>query len=308
MRDRAVAHGLIGADDAVAESQLLEFIFQPGFSTADVVTAVAGRGVGMDVVRNEVTALGGRVEAHTVTGVGTTFTLSVPLTLAVTQVLLVGVGKAVFGIPSSIIDQVRQIPTRERIAAASSGVLQHAGQAVTYRSLGALTRVPHDTSDQRTAPVMVLRSGDLMAAVEVDRIIGNQEVVAKPYGPQMARVPGLAGLTVLADGTITLLLNPINLVLSQETEAARRPQPVAVPVVTTAAPSLAPIVAEVVAPVAAEIPAVAAPVPALESPATADHVAVPAPAPVVQQTPVVEAEPVAAVPVAAAAAPVAHGW
>jgi chemosensory pili system protein ChpA (sensor histidine kinase/response regulator) len=305
VRDRAVAHGLIGADDAVAESQLLEFIFQPGFSTADVVTAVAGRGVGMDVVRNEVTALGGRVEAHTVTGVGTTFTLSVPLTLAVTQVLLVGVGKAVFGIPSSIIDQVRQIPTRERIAAASSGVLQHAGQAVTYRSLGALTRVPHDTSDQRTAPVMVLRSGDLMAAVEVDRIIGNQEVVAKPYGPQMARVPGLAGLTVLADGTITLLLNPINLVLSQETEAARRPQPVAVPAVTTAAPSLAPIVAEVVAPVAAEIPAVAAPVPALESPATADHVAVPAPAPVVQQTPVVEAEPVAAVPVAAAAAPVA---
>ena len=131
VRDRAVAHGLIGADDAVAESQLLEFIFQPGFSTADVVTAVAGRGVGMDVVRNEVTALGGRVEAHTVTGVGTTFTLSVPLTLAVTQVLLVGVGKAVFGIPSSIIDQVRQIPTRERIAAASSGVLQHAGQAVT---------------------------------------------------------------------------------------------------------------------------------------------------------------------------------
>ena len=71
---------------------------------------------------------------------------------------------------------------------------------------------------------MVLRSGDLMAAVEVDRIIGNQEVVAKPYGPQMARVPGLAGLTVLADGTITLLLNPINLVLSQETDATRRPQ------------------------------------------------------------------------------------
>jgi len=300
VRDRAIAHGLIGADDAVAESQLLEFIFQAGFSTADVVTAVAGRGVGMDVVRNEVTALGGRVEANTVTGVGTTFTLSVPLTLAVTQVLLVGVGKAVFGIPSSIIDQVRQIPTRERIAAASTGVLQHAGQAVTYRSLGALARVPQDASDQRTGPVMVLRSGDLMAAVEVDRIIGNQEVVAKPYGPQMARVPGLAGLTVLADGTITLLLNPINLVLSQETEATRRPQPAAVPPVTSAAPSLTAVVAEVVAPVVAEIPAVAAPVPALEPPpATVDHVAAPTPAPKVEQMPAVEA------PVVAVAAPVA---
>ena len=284
VRERAVAHGLIGPDESVSESQLLEFIFQAGFSTADVVTAVAGRGVGMDVVRNEVTALGGRVEAHTITGVGTTFTLSVPLTLAVTQVLLVGVGKAVFGIPSSIIDQVRQVPARERAAAAASGALQHAGQGVVYRSLGALTRVPHDTTEQRTAPVMVLRSGDLMAAVEVDRIIGNQEVVAKPYGPQMARVPGLAGLTVLADGTITLLLNPINLVLSQETDATRRPQAPAPTAAAPAVPPAATVVADIVTPVAEPTPDLTASAAAFEmSLPSRDDAVVAAQAPVIDE-------------------------
>jgi len=222
VRSRAVARGLIDANENIADGQLLEFIFQSGFSTADQITAVAGRGVGMDVVRNEVTALGGRVEVNTEKGKGTTFTLSVPLTLAVTQVLLVAVGKSTFGIPSSIVDQVRQIPKKERIAAIESGTFEHAGKSLPYRALGALVRVPFDVSVERTSPVMILRAGDTMAAVEVDRIISNQEVVAKPYGPQLARVPGLAGLTVLANGTITLLLNPINLIITQEADAVRR--------------------------------------------------------------------------------------
>ena len=222
VRERAVAQGLIEATENVTDGQLLEFIFQSGFSTADQITAVAGRGVGMDVVRNEVTSLGGRVEVNTEQGKGTTFTLSVPLTLAVTQVLLVSVGKSTFGIPSSIVDQVRQIPKKERIAATESGTFMHGGKALPYRALGSLARVPFDVSVERTSPVMILRAGDAMAAVEVDRIISNQEVVAKPYGPQLARVPGLAGLTVLANGAITLLLNPINLIITQEADAARR--------------------------------------------------------------------------------------
>lgn len=222
VRSRAVALGLIGADEALSDGQLVEFIFQPGFSTAEQVTAVAGRGVGMDVVRSEVAALGGRVEVHTDRGVRTSFTLSVPLTLAVTQVLLVGVGKAIFGVPSSLIAQVRQVPAKERAAAVASGQLSHEGRLLEFRSLGDLVRVAHDVDAQRTAPVVILRAGDAMAAVQVDRIISNQEVVAKPYGPQLARVPGLAGLTVLANGTIALLLNPLNLMLTRETEAQRR--------------------------------------------------------------------------------------
>ncbi len=222
VRSRAVALGLIAADAATTDAQLFEFIFQPGFSTAEQVTAVAGRGIGMDVVRSEVAALGGRVEAHTVRGISTSFTLSVPLTLAVTQVLLVGVGKAIFGVPSSLIAQVRQVPAKERALAMASGQLDHEGRALDFRSLGDLLRIGHDVDAQRTAPIIVLRAGDAMAAVQVDRVISNQEVVAKPYGPQLARVPGLAGLTVLANGTIALLLNPLNLIQARETEASRR--------------------------------------------------------------------------------------
>ena len=267
VRARAIALDLIGADEDVSDGQLLEFIFQPGFSTAEHVTAVAGRGVGMDVVRSEVTGLGGRVEVHTEKGVGTTFSLSVPLTLAVTQVLLIGVGKSGFGIPSSIIEQVRQIPSRERLEASRTGVLMHGGKQIPYRSMGALTQVAHDAATLRSAPVIVIRVGEAIAAVEVDRIISNQEVVAKPYGPQLARVPGLAGLTVLANGTITLLLNPLNLILSQEAEMQRRPAAVEQPAV--------------VAPIAAPT-AVAAPVADVAPVATA-HVA--------EITPVVESAP-----------------
>ena len=236
VRHRAAALGLIAADENTTDGQLVEFIFQPGFSTAEQVTAVAGRGIGMDVVRSEVAALGGRVEVHTTSGMSTSFTLSVPLTLAVTQVLLVRVGKAVFGIPSSLIAQVRQVPAKERAAAVVSGQLDHQGSKLDFRSLGNLMRISHDVDAQRNAPVIVLRAGDSMAAVEVDRIISNQEVVAKPYGPQLARVPGLAGLTVLANGTIALLVNPLNLILARETEAPRRAV-AALPVVASADPA-----------------------------------------------------------------------
>jgi chemosensory pili system protein ChpA (sensor histidine kinase/response regulator) len=303
VRARAVALNLIGSNEEVSDGQLLEFIFQPGFSTAEHVTAVAGRGVGMDVVRNEVTGLGGRVEVHTEKGKGTTFTLSVPLTLAVTQVLLVGVGKSGFGIPSSIIEQVRQVPIRERQEAMRTGLLTHGGKQIPYRSMGALVRVAHDVGTQRTAPVIVVRAGDAIAAVEVDRIISNQEVVAKPYGPQLARVPGLAGLTVLADGTITLLLNPLNLILTQEAEMLRRavaieqPAPVAKPAAPAVAAAIAPPEPVVVSSPVVVAPTAAEPVaPVVEIAAPVEIVAAAVP-PVIEELPpaVVEAPVVAPV-------------
>ena len=285
VRKRAMALGLIAADEATTDGQLFEFIFQPGFSTAEQVTAVAGRGIGMDVVRSEVAALGGRVEVHTEKGRSTSFTLSVPLTLAVTQVLLVGVGKAIFGVPSSLIAQVRQVPAKERAIAVASGQLDHEGRSLDFRSLGDLLRISHDIDAQRIAPVIVLRAGGSMAAVQVDRIISNQEVVAKPYGPQLARVPGLAGLTVLADGTIALLLNPLNLMLGRDVETPSRvvaPLPVmplvreadanaVVPVPGSTAPE--PVIAVAASAVAVEPPTVV--------PNAPD--AVPAPAPVPTQ-------------------------
>ena len=314
VRNRAAALGLIAAGDNTTDGQLVEFIFQPGFSTAEQVTAVAGRGIGMDVVRSEVAALGGRVEVHTTQGMSTSFTLSVPLTLAVTQVLLVGVGKAIFGVPSSLIAQVRQVPARERAAAVASGKLNHEGSEIDFRSLGNLMRISHDVDAQRNAPVIVLRAGDSMAAVEVDRIISNQEVVAKPYGPQLARVPGLAGLTVLANGTIALLVNPLNLISARETEAPRRsvtPLPVvtAGDASTTVIAEAAPFAQVAITPAAvvAPTPEVVLPEPVLEiTNIVVPEPVVEAPAVVVETLPeVAPAVPVVAIAPPAGPVPVA---
>ena len=241
VRSRAIERGMIDSKDQPTDARLLEFIFQPSFSTAEQITAVAGRGIGMDVVRNEVAALGGRVEVQTSRGVGATFTLSVPLTLAVTQVLMVAVGKAVYGVPSSLIEQVRQLPVKDRTAAMLSGELDQGGRKIPYRRFGELIRTTHDTATPHAAPVMILKAGEAKAAIEVDRILGNQEVVAKPYGPQLARVPGMAGLTVLADGRIALLLNPLNLMLALDSGDTERRQSLPAPVAAPAPAQFAPV-------------------------------------------------------------------
>lgn len=232
---RARAVGMIAPDAQVSEAELVELIFQTGFSTAETVSAIAGRGVGMDVVRSEVTALGGRVEVRTQAGRGTTFVLRVPLTLAVTQVLLVRTGDTAVGIPASLIETVRQVRTTECDAARMSGSLLHAGKQIPYFVLSPLyDKTPIDVTDHRTRSVAILRSGDLVAAFELEAVIGNQEVVAKPYGPQLARVRGLAGLTVLGDGSIVILSNPLQLMPSavlpeqvRDPARAARPAPVA---------------------------------------------------------------------------------
>ncbi|TAG46633.1 MAG: response regulator [Betaproteobacteria bacterium] len=301
VRDKAVSLGLLDANQEVSDVQLIELIFRPGFSTADQVTAIAGRGVGMDVVRSELAALGGRVVASTQSGVGTTFTLSVPLTLAVTQVLLVQVGSSVYGIPSSLIETVRQLPLRDRTVALAAKQIDVAGNFVPYRHLSTLLGAKIDAPpNQRSYSVAFVRAGIASAAIEIDKVIGNQEVVAKPYGPQLARVPGMAGLTVLGNGTIALLLDPLALTLATITHAQPfTPQPVAARVPATAA-VVTKLEALVEPPSIAAVPlssaVVEAVLPAAE-PTTAHATAKtiePTPAPSVVTQPVVNDAPVAA--------------
>lgn len=254
VRQRAISVGLANAGDSLNDAQLIEFIFRPGFSTAESVTAVAGRGVGMDVVRSELAALGGRVVAATSPGVGTTFTLSVPLTLAVTQVLLVEIAGVTYGIPSSLIETVRQVPARDRTIALAAKQMDLAGKFIPFRSMSVLLGGRPDGTVHKTYSVAIIRAGDAVAGIEIDRVIGNQEVVAKPYGPQLARVPGMAGLTVLGDGKIVLLMDPLAL-LRASAEAVNRSV-----VATVAAPVVAPAAAAVpTAPTAATVAVVAEP-------------------------------------------------
>ena len=213
IRERAAAHGLLAAPDAATDAEAAALIFQPGFSTASEITELAGRGVGMDVVRSEAGALGGRVEVETAAGRGTRFSIRLPLTLAVTQVVLVRAGGRIYALPSVLIEQVQQLRPAPLATAYNDGSLSVLGERVEFVYLpfllGDHVSVP---VAQRYSPIVALRSGGRRVALHVDEVIGNQEVVVKNIGPQLARMIGIAGATVLGSGDIVLILDPVQLV------------------------------------------------------------------------------------------------
>ncbi len=210
--ERARRLGLVEADAQPGERELAEMIFTPGFSTASEVTELAGRGVGTDVVRAEVLSLGGRIEVESTRGAGTRFTVHLPLTLAIAQVVLVGAGALHYAIPSSSVEQVLQLKPQALAAAYRDGSIEWQGARVPMHYLGALV----DAGDarpiaQHLSPVVIVRSASLRVAIHVDAVSRNQEVVVKNVGPQVARVPGVGGATVLGNGEIVLILNPARL-------------------------------------------------------------------------------------------------
>jgi chemosensory pili system protein ChpA (sensor histidine kinase/response regulator) len=214
IREKAVEQGLIAADQQLGEQEAANLIFLPGFSTAAAVTELSGRGVGMDVVRNEVNALGGRIETSTAAGKGTTFKLVLPLTTAVTQVVMVRSGKLSIGVPAHLVELVRRATQDEVQKAYSSGTFEFAGEQLPFFWSGALLQSsPRSTEPEgKTFPVVIFRSAAQRVAVHVDEVLGNQEVVVKNLGPQLSRLPGLAGMTVLASGAVVLIYNPVALV------------------------------------------------------------------------------------------------
>jgi chemosensory pili system protein ChpA (sensor histidine kinase/response regulator) len=211
IRAKARSVGLIGNDD-VSDTEAVKLIFEPGFSTADTLTELAGRGVGMDVVQSEAQSLGGRVETQTEAGKGTRFTIRLPLTLAVTQVVLVSAAGRTHALPASMVEQVLQMKEGALAEATARGAVVLHGQHVGLRYLPNLLGVrAAQPVQQRSSPVLMLHSGGGRIALHVDEIIGNREVVIKNIGPQLARMPGIAGATVLGSGEIVLILNPVSL-------------------------------------------------------------------------------------------------
>ena len=208
IRARAIEAGLLGADETIGEQGLAEMIFRPGFSTASEVSEISGRGVGMDVVRAEVAALGGRVEVISEPGRGARFVVHLPLTLAIAQVVLVGVGDLRFALPSSSVEQVIQLRPRALAKAYADRRIDWQGEAVPLYYLGALVEAsdPQPIA-QHYSPVVVMRAGGRRIAVHVDSVTRNQEVVVKNVGPQVARVRGVGGATILGNGEIVLILN-----------------------------------------------------------------------------------------------------
>ncbi|MFM9917360.1 MAG: Hpt domain-containing protein [Rhizobacter sp.] len=213
IRVKAVASGLIAEDAALSDGDLANLIFTPGFSTADKVTELSGRGVGMDVVRSEVIAIGGRIETATSSGQGTSFKLVLPLTTAVTQVVMVRCGQLTVGIPSPLIGSVRRVPVAEIEQAHLAGSFTVDDSALPFFWLGALLQTSSCSTEApgRTAQVLVIRSASQRIVIHVDDVVGNEEVVVKNLGPQLSRMPGLAGMTLMASGDVVLIYNPVAL-------------------------------------------------------------------------------------------------
>ena len=213
IRAKAIANGVLSVDDALSDGEAANLIFTPGFSTADHVTELSGRGIGMDVVRSEVNALGGRIETATEQGRGTTFKVILPLTTAVTQVVMLRVGEFTIGVPSGLVETVLRTPAAVLEQAYQRDGFDMAGQILPFFWAGALLQVSaHSTEPQtKTRSVAVFRSAGQRLALHVDEILGNREVVVKNLGPQLAQLPGLAGVSVLASGAVALIYNPVAL-------------------------------------------------------------------------------------------------
>jgi chemosensory pili system protein ChpA (sensor histidine kinase/response regulator) len=213
IRAKAIANGVIGEGDELSQSDAANLIFTPGFSTADKITELSGRGIGMDVVKSEVTALGGRIETETALGQGTTFKLVLPLTTAVTQVVMLRMGEFTIGVPSNLFETVLRVPEAVLEQAYQNDTFEVAGQALPFFWAGALLQVSARSNEPagKTMAVAVLRSAGQRLALHVDEILGNREVVVKNLGPQLARLPGLAGMSVLASGAVVLIYNPVAL-------------------------------------------------------------------------------------------------
>jgi chemosensory pili system protein ChpA (sensor histidine kinase/response regulator) len=222
IREKAIEKGLMAPNAALSEAEIADFIFHAGFSTATEVSQLAGRGVGMDVVRNEVAALGGRVEMRFARGQGTRFTIYLPLTLAVTQTVLVRAGTKTYAIPAVMVEQVLQLKQEQLVAAYSSRQTEWQDRHYPFHYLPHLLGMTDAVAEQkRFSPTLYLRSGTNSIALHVDDMVGsNQEIVVKAIGPQLQRIPGITGATVLGTGEIVLILNPVQLALR---EIAARP-------------------------------------------------------------------------------------
>ena len=213
IREKALAQGIVAADAELSDVDAANLIFMPGFSTASEVTGLSGRGIGMDVVRAEINALGGRIETTTEAGKGAAFRMVLPLTTAVTQVVMLRTGDLAIGVPANVVEIVRRTSAADLEEAYRTGVFDDGTEKLPFFWSGALLQASVRSNDPtgKTRPVVIFRSAAQRIALHVDEVLGNQEVVVKNLGPQLSRLPGLAGMSVLASGAVVLIYNPVAL-------------------------------------------------------------------------------------------------
>ncbi len=207
--EKAIARGLIESDKGMADSDIFGLIFEPGFSTADKVTDVSGRGVGMDVVKRAIESLRGRVDISSQKGQGTTFYIRLPLTMAVTDGMLVKVGSERFIIPTLNIHMSFR-PDRDSLTtvAGRGELVMLRGELMPIIRLHRLFGIEDAIEDPANGLLVVVDDGDRRCALLIDELLGQQQVVAKPLGDGIGKVQGVSGGAILGDGCVGLILDP----------------------------------------------------------------------------------------------------
>ena len=211
IRNRALELGVLDEHAALDDAQLAELIFHPGLSTAEEITGLAGRGIGMDAVKEAVLQMGGALKVDSLSGAGTCITLGLPQLLSTQQVLVVSAGDISMALPASMVQHLMQPHQTVLRQALQNAGIEWQRQTMPLRHLGELLGLnpASATASAHRASVVILRQLDQWLAIMVGEVLGHREVVVKQAGSQLAGVPGLAGATLQADGSVLLIMNPL---------------------------------------------------------------------------------------------------
>ena len=212
IRAKAISRGLMSEDSLLSDKEIMQFVLEPGFSTAEQVTQIAGRGVGLDVVNAEIKQLGRSLEIDSEQGVGTHFVARLPFTLALNQALLCQTGDEVYAIPLSSIEGVVRLgqdELRDIHASEDGGFYSYAGERYEVRSLAGMlgSGDGQPLTERPRVPLILVQAGEHRLAMQVDGLLGRREIVVKSAGPQISSVPGMLGATILADGRVVFILD-----------------------------------------------------------------------------------------------------
>lgn len=209
VRDKAIERGIVAPEQAqtMEDKEIVDFLFMPSFSTADKITDVSGRGVGLDVVKSKIEGLGGDIEVRTKKNEGSTFTIRLPLTLAIIQALMIELGEEKYAIPLGSIQTIEDVPIEDIKYVQNKEVIHLRGSVIPLVRLYGLLDCPPREEEPESLTVVIVTKGDKLAGLVVDNLIGQQEIVIKPLGKYIHVEKMISGATILGDGEIALILD-----------------------------------------------------------------------------------------------------
>ena len=209
VRDKAISRGTITPEQAenMSDKEIIDLLFLPSFSTKEVVSEISGRGVGLDVVKSKIEALSGEVEVKSKLGEGSTWTVRLPLTLAIIQALMVVVGNEKYAISLGSIQTIEDISPSEIKLVQNKEVIQLRGSVIPIIRLSNVVEVESTKSPEDNLVVVIVKKGDRLAGLVVDELIGQQEIVIKSLGKYISKCKFISGATILGDGEVALILD-----------------------------------------------------------------------------------------------------